>query len=109
MPSPADGSLESISVKEGDTVQVGALLGAIAEGAKGKASATPAKNPQAAAPKPAPAPAPRAKVEPPKRLPSPPRLSLPAAPVMPATRRIAEESGVDLSTVAGTGRDGPAC
>ena len=53
VPSPADGSLESISVQEGDTVQVGALLGAIAEGAKGVPSATPAKNPQAAAPKPA--------------------------------------------------------
>src|SRR5579859_5623345 len=56
VPAPADGSIESISAKEGDTVQVGALLGAIAEGKAGKASATPAKNPQAAAPpKPAPA------------------------------------------------------
>ncbi len=106
VPSPADGSLESISVKEGDTVQVGALLGAIAEGAKGKASATPAKNPQAAAPKPAPAPAPAPKVEPPKPAPVAAAPVAAAAPVMPATRRIAEESGVDLSTVAGTGRDG---
>jgi len=57
VPSPADGSLQSISVKEGDTVAVGALLGAIAEGAKGAPAATPAKNPQAAAPKPAAAPA----------------------------------------------------
>ncbi len=110
VPSPADGSLESITVKEGDTVQVGALLGAIAEGAKGKASATPAKNPQAAAPKPAPAaavpapkPAPAPKVEPPKPAPAAP---VAAAPIMPATRRIAEETGVDLSTVAGSGRDG---
>src|SRR5438477_8570493 len=57
VPSPADGALESISVKEGDTVQVGALLGAIKEGAAGAVAAVVAKNPQAAAPKPAPAPA----------------------------------------------------
>src|ERR1700760_4532425 len=56
VPAPADGAIESISAKEGDTVQVGAILGAIAEGKSGKASATVAKNPQAAAPpKPAPA------------------------------------------------------
>ena len=102
VPSPADGSLESISVKEGDTVQVGALLGAIAEGAKG----TPAKAPPAAAPKPAPTaaapkPAPAPKVEPPKPAP----VATPVA-AMPAARRVAEESRVDLSTVTGTGRDG---
>jgi 2-oxoglutarate dehydrogenase E2 component (dihydrolipoamide succinyltransferase) len=107
VPAPADGALESISVKEGDTVQVGALLGSIAEGAKSAASATPAKNPQAAAPKPAPAP----KVEAPKPAPAPKVVETPkpvaAAPApMPAARRIAEESGVDTTTVAGTGRDG---
>src|ERR1700710_2479173 len=52
VPAPADGSLQSISVQAGDTVQVGALLGAIAEGAKGTVSATPAANPQGAAPTP---------------------------------------------------------
>ncbi|MGH8324670.1 MAG: biotin/lipoyl-containing protein, partial [Steroidobacteraceae bacterium] len=55
VPAPADGAIESISAKEGETVQVGAILGAIAEGKAGTVSATPAKNPQAAAPpKPAP-------------------------------------------------------
>ena len=110
VPSPADGSLESISVKEGDTVQVGALLGAIAEGAKGTPSAVVAKNPQAAAPKPAPAATPAPKPAPaPKVVEAPkpvPVAATPAAPVMPATRRIAEESGIDLATVAGSGRDG---
>jgi 2-oxoglutarate dehydrogenase E2 component (dihydrolipoamide succinyltransferase) len=107
VPAPADGALASISVKEGDTVQVGALLGSISEGAKGTPSAVTAKNPQAAAPKapaaeaPKPAPAPAPKVEAPKPAP------VAAAPApMPAARRIAEESGVDTSTVAGTGRDG---
>ncbi|MCV0424488.1 MAG: 2-oxoglutarate dehydrogenase complex dihydrolipoyllysine-residue succinyltransferase [Roseibium sp.] len=40
VPSPAAGTLESIVVKEGDTVEVGALLGQIAEGAV--AAAAPA-------------------------------------------------------------------
>ncbi|MGX1498904.1 2-oxoglutarate dehydrogenase E2 component (dihydrolipoamide succinyltransferase) [Labrenzia sp. MBR-25] len=46
VPAPAAGTLESIVVKEGDTVEVGALLGQIAEGAgasSGKAEKAPAK------------------------------------------------------------------
>jgi len=97
VPAPADGSIESISVKEGDTVQVGAVLGAIAEGAKGAAPA-PAKP---AAPAKAPAPKAAAKAEAPK-----PVAAVSAAPVMPSVRRIAEESGLDVARVAGTGRDG---
>ncbi|WP_298985090.1 2-oxoglutarate dehydrogenase complex dihydrolipoyllysine-residue succinyltransferase [uncultured Roseibium sp.] len=42
VPAPAAGTLESIVVNEGDTVEVGALLGQIAEGAVAAASA-PAK------------------------------------------------------------------
>jgi 2-oxoglutarate dehydrogenase E2 component (dihydrolipoamide succinyltransferase) len=117
VPSPADGALESISVKEGDTVQIGALLGAIAEGVKGAPSATPAKNPQAAAPKPAPvaaAPAPALKPAPIVGAPIAPTPIKPnlivGAPIsatpMPAARRVAEERGVDVATVPGTGRDG---
>jgi 2-oxoglutarate dehydrogenase E2 component (dihydrolipoamide succinyltransferase) len=106
VPAPADGSIESISVQEGDTVQVGAILGSIAEGAKGNVSAAPAAAapkaaapaaPKPAAPKPAPAaPAPKAEAANPA----------PAAPVMPSVRRIAEEAGVNLSGAAGSGRDG---
>ena len=103
VPAPADGAIESIAVQAGATVQVGALLGAIAEGKAGSASATPASNPQAAAPKPAPAPQPAA--------PKPaPQAAAPAAksdaPVMPSVRRISEESGVSPASVQGTGRDG---
>ena len=95
VPAPADGSIESISVEEGATVQVGAVLGAIAEGAKGAASAAPSPAKPAAA-KPA-APRPAARAEPPKPV---------STPVMPSVRRIAEESGLDVARVAGTGRDG---
>ncbi|WP_395173423.1 2-oxoglutarate dehydrogenase complex dihydrolipoyllysine-residue succinyltransferase [Roseibium alexandrii] len=58
VPAPASGTLESIVVKEGDTVEVGALLGQIAEGA-GAAAAAPA----ASAPAPAKTEAPAAKAE----------------------------------------------
>ncbi|MGX1307137.1 2-oxoglutarate dehydrogenase E2 component (dihydrolipoamide succinyltransferase) [Amorphus suaedae] len=46
VPSPAAGTLGSISAKEGDTVEVGALLGKVTPGAGGsaKASSAPAKS-----------------------------------------------------------------
>ncbi|HEY2835326.1 MAG TPA: 2-oxoglutarate dehydrogenase complex dihydrolipoyllysine-residue succinyltransferase [Rhizomicrobium sp.] len=93
VPSPADGAIESISAQAGATVQVGALLGAIAEGQAGAAAAKPAAAPKVEAPKPAaPAPAPAA-----------PKVD---APAMPSAKRISEESGIALSSVAGTGKDG---
>jgi len=68
VPAPAAGVLTDVAVKDGDTVAVGALLGAIKEGAGGAAAKSPAKPaeaaPQAASPpappKPAPAAAPAA-------------------------------------------------
>ena len=43
VPAPAAGTLAEISVKEGETVEVGALLGSIAEG-QGKAAAPAGKD-----------------------------------------------------------------
>ncbi|KZL15905.1 2-oxoglutarate dehydrogenase complex dihydrolipoyllysine-residue succinyltransferase [Pseudovibrio sp. Ad26] len=43
VPAPVAGKLDSIDVKEGDTVEVGALLGSIAEGAAGAVSAPAAE------------------------------------------------------------------
>jgi len=92
VPAPAAGAIESISVQAGATVQVGAILGSIAEG---KAGAAPkAQAPKAEAPKPAPAAA---------AAPVAPKAETPA---MPAARRISEESGIPTSSVAGSGRDG---
>ena len=92
VPSPADGAIESISAQAGATVQVGALLGAIAEGAAGAAKPAAAK------------PAPAAKAEAPKApAPAPAKTD---APAMPSAKRIAEESGIAVSSVAGTGKDG---
>ena len=91
VPSPTDGAIESISAQAGATVQVGALLGAIAEGKAGS-TAKPAAAPKAEAPKPAPA--------------APAAASKPDTPAMPSAKRIAEESGLAVSSVAGTGKDG---
>src|SRR5215467_6585811 len=52
VPSPADGAIESISAQAGATVQVGALLGAIAEGKAGTAPASKPAAPKAEVPKP---------------------------------------------------------
>ena len=102
VPAPAAGSLESISVKAGATVQVGAVLGSIAEGKAGKAAAVPAGNPDAGKPTkseaPKPAPAPKAE--------APRPASKSEAPAMPSAQRISQETGVPTSAVAGTGRDG---
>jgi 2-oxoglutarate dehydrogenase E2 component (dihydrolipoamide succinyltransferase) len=104
VPSPADGAIESITAQQGATVQVGALLGAIAEGQAG--AAPKAATPKAEAPKPAPAPAPAPKAP----LTTAPSTTAPStaadAPAMPSAKRIAEETGIALATVAGTGKDG---
>jgi len=95
--APSAGVLAEVAVNEGDTVEVGALLGSITEGAGdavAKAAEKPAEKkeeaPKAEAPKPAPAAAaPGA-----------------AADHGPAVRRIAEETGVSPAAVGGTGKDG---
>ncbi|NIJ31776.1 2-oxoglutarate dehydrogenase complex dihydrolipoyllysine-residue succinyltransferase [Sphingomonas oligoaromativorans] len=86
VPSPVAGVIGVLVVKEGDTVEVGALLATIEEGG---AAAAPAAAPAAAAPAPAAA-APAAE----------------AQPLSPSAKRAAIETGVDVSTVAGTGKDG---
>ncbi|ABS65417.1 2-oxoglutarate dehydrogenase, E2 subunit, dihydrolipoamide succinyltransferase [Xanthobacter versatilis] len=95
VPAPAAGVLAEIVAKDGDTVGVGALLGSIGAGSGAAAAAPAAAAPAPAAAAPAPAPAPAA---------------APAASGSsvngPAVGRIAAESGVDPSGVAGSGKDG---
>jgi 2-oxoglutarate dehydrogenase E2 component (dihydrolipoamide succinyltransferase) len=85
VPAPASGKLSAIEAAAGSTVNVGALLGMIEEGAAG---AAPAK--AAEAPKKAEAAAP-AKAE---------------TPLSPAVRKLAEENKIDTAAIAGTGKDG---
>ena len=79
VPAPASGRLASIAAEPGMTVNVGALLGAIEEGAAG--AAAPAKKAEAMA----------AKAE---------------APLSPAVRKMVVENKIDASAVAGSGKDG---
>ncbi|MCA6245971.1 MAG: 2-oxoglutarate dehydrogenase complex dihydrolipoyllysine-residue succinyltransferase [Phenylobacterium sp.] len=98
--APADGVLESISAEEGATVEPGAVLGRVREGA---AASTPAAAPAPSAPKvakpaPAPAPAPAAPA---------PAAAASAAPVLaPSAQRIATEGRLDPAAIAGTGKGG---
>ncbi|GGL19739.1 MULTISPECIES: 2-oxoglutarate dehydrogenase complex dihydrolipoyllysine-residue succinyltransferase [Caulobacter] len=100
--APADGVLASISAEEGATVVPGTVLGVVTEG--GAATAAPAA-PKAAEPaKAAPAPAPTPAPAPVAAAPAPAPAA--AAPVSPAPARVAAENNLDLSKVAGTGKDG---
>ena len=111
VPAPVSGVISSIAVQEGETVEVGALLGAIeagaqaaAEPAEAKAQATAAVAPaneeapakQEAAPKPEPAPQPEARAD----------AAGAEKPMSPAVRKLVEEHGVDTREVEGTGKDG---
>ena len=94
VPAPFAGTLGEIVAKDGETVAVGALLGQIAEGSGGaKPAAVPARAPsQEATAKPASAPAPKS-----------PAVD---APLAPSVRKLSVESGIDASTVPGSGKDG---
>src|SRR6201992_3674910 len=83
VPAPSAGVLGEIAAKDGETVAVGALLGQITDGA--------------AASKPAPAASakPTAQAAPPAD-----------APLAPSVRKLSAESGVEASTVPGSGKDG---
>ncbi|MGA3308619.1 MAG: 2-oxoglutarate dehydrogenase complex dihydrolipoyllysine-residue succinyltransferase [Xanthobacteraceae bacterium] len=97
MPAPAAGVLTDVAVKDGDTVAVGALLGAIKEGPGAAPTKTPAKPTEAAA-QPAPPPAP------PK--PAPAKAPGTEMPLAPSVRKLAAETGMDAAAVPGTGKDG---
>ncbi len=83
VPAPVSGKLAAISAKPGTTVNVGALLGAIEEGAAGAAPAKAAE-------------APVKKAEPAKS----------ETPLSPAVRKLVEENKIEPASVAGTGKDG---
>jgi 2-oxoglutarate dehydrogenase E2 component (dihydrolipoamide succinyltransferase) len=124
VPAPASGVLSEIVVKAGDTVAVGSVLGAIADG-DGKVKPAPVKA-AAAAPQPAPAPVK------PSELPKPAKMQ-PAAlerepspreevsdsgngngagtvtaemPPSPAARKYLAETGLSPASVVGSGRRG---
>jgi 2-oxoglutarate dehydrogenase E2 component (dihydrolipoamide succinyltransferase) len=121
VPAPASGVLSEIIVKQGDTVAVGALLGAISDGdGKGKPAAKPKTKP-ASTPEPAVVEAvasldqapPRAVASPSveiKELEREPQRREEASdeetPPSPAARKLMAEAGVDPAKVKGSGRRG---
>jgi 2-oxoglutarate dehydrogenase E2 component (dihydrolipoamide succinyltransferase) len=106
VPAPAAGVLADVAVRDGDTVAVGALLGSIKEGAGAVPTGRPEQKtettkpigagPEPIAPRQTPTPAPAAAKA----------ADAPAGPLAPSVRKIAAETGVDASTVPGTGKDG---
>ena len=99
VPAPSAGVLSEIVAKDGETVEVGALLGQIGEG-KGAASAPKKEEPKKEEPKKA-----EAKPEPKKAEASAPSKPADAEP-SPAVRRVAEENDLDVSKIEGTGKGG---
>ena len=103
------GTLAEIMVAEGATVEVGAILGMIAEGAVAAPAAPAPAAPAPAAPAPtaaaaAPAPAPAV---PPASAPAP--AAVPSAQVQvlsPAVRRLVEEHNLNPAKIAASGKDG---
>jgi 2-oxoglutarate dehydrogenase E2 component (dihydrolipoamide succinyltransferase) len=110
VPAPAAGRLVEVLVAVGTTVDVGVTLARIATDARpGEPHSSENDRPVAAAPPPPPPPAAlEAPVDPPAREPASPRRGAgPAARrYSPVVQRIADEHGVDLDEVQGTGRDG---
>jgi 2-oxoglutarate dehydrogenase E2 component (dihydrolipoamide succinyltransferase) len=107
VPAPAAGRLEKISVKDGETVEVGALLGTLAEGETGKAAPIQA-GPEVPQPKPAPGkgekPAPAAKSE--GATARQPAKTVTEMSPAPSARKIMEEKGLSPADIAGSGKRG---
>jgi 2-oxoglutarate dehydrogenase E2 component (dihydrolipoamide succinyltransferase) len=100
VPSPAAGVLAEVAAKDGETVAVGALLGQIRDGAGAAAPAKPAAKAEKSSPVAAAAPPPPPPTQPAAK-------AAPAdMPVPPSVRKLASETGLDASTVPGSGKDG---
>ena len=108
------GTLAEIMVAEGATVEVGAILGMIAEGAVAAPAAPAPAAPAPAAPAPA-APAPTAAAAAPAPAPAVPPAPAPAPAAVPsaqvqvlspAVRRLVEEHNLNPAKIAASGKDG---
>jgi len=116
VPSPAAGVLTDVAAKDGETVAVGALLGAIKEGAgavpagrpdqkteRAKAVDAGPEQPQLKEDDRPPAEA-TARAAPLKTVAA--KVAGADMPVAPSVRKLAAETGMDVSAVPGTGKDG---
>ncbi|WP_193334844.1 2-oxoglutarate dehydrogenase complex dihydrolipoyllysine-residue succinyltransferase [Devosia beringensis] len=105
VPAPAAGVLEAIAAQQGETVDVGALLGAIG----GAAGVTVTAKPAAAAPAEAKSAAPANNAAGPEEIkPEPaaqPVTATDRAPA-PSAQKMIAENGLDAGTIAGSGKAG---
>src|SRR5262245_10928165 len=101
VPSPGAGVLADIAAKDGETVAVGALLGEIKPGSGAPAAALA----KAASPTPTTA-APAAPPPAPAAAPAAAKVVSDEMPLAPSVRKLAAETGIDPSTVPGSGKDG---
>jgi 2-oxoglutarate dehydrogenase E2 component (dihydrolipoamide succinyltransferase) len=103
--APSDGVLSEIVAAEGVTIEPGAVLGRITEGAAAPKAAEAPK--PAAAPAPAPAPVEPPKAAAPAPAPAPAKPTPAAEPVLaPSAQRVVAENSLDAAAIAGTGKDG---
>jgi 2-oxoglutarate dehydrogenase E2 component (dihydrolipoamide succinyltransferase) len=103
VPAPSAGVLQAIAANPGDTVNVGALIGAIGEGAAAAPAAAPAA--KAEAPKPEAKPEPQFKPEPAP----PPPTGINGANGMhpsPSAAKLMTENNIAEDSVAGSGKRG---
>ncbi|WLQ05577.1 2-oxoglutarate dehydrogenase, E2 component, dihydrolipoamide succinyltransferase [Arthrobacter oryzae] len=123
IPSPVAGTLQEIRVNEDETAEVGSVLAVIGSGAAAPAAAPAAPAPKQEAPaaeapkQEAPAAAPAAPAAAPAKeeAPAAPKQEAPAAEsaapaesgyVTPLVRKLANQQGVDISSLTGTGVGG---
>jgi 2-oxoglutarate dehydrogenase E2 component (dihydrolipoamide succinyltransferase) len=113
VPALKPGKLTKRNKKEGEIVHVDDVLGELDETAVPAAvGAAQASAPAASASAPAPAPASAAQTPAPLSPPAPARSAPSPAPALadvkssPAARRVADERGIDIAAIAGTGRGG---
>jgi len=120
VPSSVAGVVKDIRVKQGDKVQVGAVILTVDENGAGPGSPEPPQEAKAAAPKPTeeakaeeePQPDQEPEQKPDQKVVAMPRRDVAqpqaaaAAPASPSVRRLAREIGVDVNEVHGSGPDG---
>src|SRR6478735_7084828 len=93
IPSPVAGTLQEIRVAEDETAEVGSVLAVIGSGAAAPAAAPAPEAPKQEAPKQAAAP-------------SAPAAAAESGYVTPLVRKLANQQGVDISSLTGTGVGG---
>ncbi len=100
VPAPAAGKLQSIAVKDGETVEVGALLGTLAEGEAGKAAPINA-GPEMPQERPA-----EGKAEAPAKAKPDQPASETEMPSAPSAAKLMKEKGISAADVDGSGKRG---